>query len=159
MTRHDTGTSAALVKRIRQGDESAFEELFRAQCQPLVRFAFRLTRDLSTAENTGQEVFLKVWRDRLRLDPAANVRAYLYAAVRNGSLKHLRHLEVERRGAEELVGDANPVRTPEDERRARATAVSVRVVSYDELRVPIIETLDASGTRVADTVKAKVRGY
>lgn len=39
------------------------------------------------------------------------------------------------------------------------TAVSVRVIDTDALRGPEIETLNASGTRVADTVRARVRGY
>ena len=73
---------------------ASFEALFHAYCQDLIRFACRFTRDTPAAENIVQEVFLRVWRDRSRLAPAANVKAYLYAAVRNESLKYLRHAEV-----------------------------------------------------------------
>lgn len=114
-----------LLEGIRQGDAAAFEELFRAYCPALIRFACRYTRDTPAAENIVQEVFLNVWRDRSRLDPAANVKAYLYAAVKNQSLKYLRHADVERRGAEVLRGSESPAKTPEDEWRGKAAAASV----------------------------------
>ena len=62
---------------------------------------------------------------RSRLALAANVKAYLYAAVRNESLKYLRHAEVEARSAPELAVAASPVKTPEDERSAKAAAAFV----------------------------------
>lgn len=106
-------------------DVATFEALFREHCQALVRFALRLTRDLPAAENAVQEVFLKVWRDRARLDPAANVKGYLYTAVRNEALKYLRHAEVERRSAPDLAVTSSRVTTPEDELRGKAVADSV----------------------------------
>jgi len=113
----------AVLEGVRRGDAACFEALFRQYCQDLVRFAHRYTRDIPAAENTVQEVFLRVWRDRQRLDPSANVKAYLYTAVRNESLKVLRHAEVEDRHADGLTV-ASP-RTPEDEWRDRSTACAV----------------------------------
>ena len=120
----DLQTSGSL-QGIRQGDVASFEALFHAYCQDLIRFACRFTRDTPVAEDIVQEVFLRVWRDRSRLAPAANVKAYLYAAVRNESLNYLRHAEVEARSAPELALAARPVKTPEDERSAKAAAASV----------------------------------
>jgi len=117
----DQPTRASL-EGVRRGDAASFEALFRAYCQDLIRFGHRYTRDTPTAENIVQEVFLKVWRDRARLDPTDNVKAYLYTAVRNEALKHLRHAEVERRHAQELAMAGDPVKTPEDEWHARAAA-------------------------------------
>ena len=57
-----------------------------------------------------------------RLDAAGNVKAYLYTAVRNEALKHLRHVDVERRSAPELAVTGAAVKTPEDEWREQTTA-------------------------------------
>ena len=50
--------TSGTLEGIRQGDTGAFEALFRAYCQDLIRFACRYTRDTPAAENTVQEVFL-----------------------------------------------------------------------------------------------------
>ena len=103
-------------------DAIGFEALFREHCQDLVRFVARFTRDTPAAENIVQDIFLKVWRDRARLDAAGNIKAYLYTAVRNEALKHLRHVDVERRSAPELAVTDAAVKTPEDEWREQTTA-------------------------------------
>ena len=103
-------------------DDSGFEALFREHCQGLVRFANRFTRDVPAAENVVQEVFLKVWRDRARLQDADSIKAYLYTAVRNEALKYVRHADVERRSVPELKLTHAAVLTPEEEFQNKTTA-------------------------------------
>ena len=106
-------------------DHSRFEVLFREHCQGLVCFAHRFTGDMPAAENVVQEVFLKVWRDRARLEEAASIKAYLYTAVRNEALKYVRHADVERRGVPELKMIRAVVPTPEEELHNKTIAESV----------------------------------
>jgi RNA polymerase sigma-70 factor (ECF subfamily) len=86
-----------LIEKIRQGDAKAFEKLFFTHSSALIRFSWRFVRNLQVAENIVQDVFVKIWHNRDRLDPLLNVKAYLYKAVKNQALQHLRHLKIENR--------------------------------------------------------------
>ncbi|HKG94291.1 MAG TPA: sigma-70 family RNA polymerase sigma factor [Gemmatimonadaceae bacterium] len=83
-----------LLARIRAGDESACETLYLAYHEPLWKFAYGYVRSRDVAEELVQDVFLTLWRDRAGWDVRASARAWLYAAVRNHALNHLRHERV-----------------------------------------------------------------
>jgi RNA polymerase sigma-70 factor (ECF subfamily) len=114
------------VGRIQAGDGAAFEKLFRMYCQPLVNFARRYVAKTETSENIVQDVFLRIWERRAQLNSGLNIKTYLFAAVKNEALKHLRHLEVERRSAEQIEQSTAKNPTPEDELNERAFAESVQ---------------------------------
>ncbi|MGB5895603.1 MAG: RNA polymerase sigma-70 factor [Ignavibacteriaceae bacterium] len=99
------------VNKIRSGDSAAFEELFNLYCQQLINFSTNYVTDKQIAENIVQDVFVSVWQNRTNLDPSKMIKAYLFTAVKNNSLKHLRHLKIETKG---IVG--NPSYISDDER-------------------------------------------
>lgn len=103
------------VKEIREGDAEAFRRLFHAYCQPLITFAQRFVHDTQISENIVQEVFLRIWSAREHLEPTSSIKSYLYTAVRNEALKHLRHVAVQQRSHERLRHAAPETETPEDE--------------------------------------------
>ena len=80
-----------LVLRIRAGDASACEALYRAYRGPLWRFAYSYVRSPEVAEELVQDVFLALWRNREEAGTRGCIRTWLYAAIRNQSLNHLRH--------------------------------------------------------------------
>jgi RNA polymerase sigma-70 factor (ECF subfamily) len=80
-----------LLLRVAAGDESACEALYLAYRAPLWRFAYGYVRSREVAEELVQEVFLSLWRNRRDGEVRTCVRAWLYAAVRNLALNHLRH--------------------------------------------------------------------
>ena len=80
-----------LVLRIRAGDESACEALYRAYRGPLWRFAYSYVRSPEVSEELVQEVFLALWRNRSEAGGHGSLRTWLYAAIRNQALNHLRH--------------------------------------------------------------------
>ena len=95
---HDTEQ----IRRIRDGNERAFEQLFRHYGQALVHFAHTYVRDLSIAENLVQDVFVAVWENRATLNPNRSIKSYLYTATKNRALKHLRHEEVTHKNRENI---------------------------------------------------------
>ncbi len=70
-----------------------FEELYRIYYGNLILFAQSFVYQKDTAEDLVQEAFLHLWDS----PPNENesLKSYLYAAVRNKCLNHLRHLQVE----------------------------------------------------------------
>lgn len=76
---------------LRQGDEAAFDAVFRQWYAPLCHYAARLTDgDMDEAEDLVQQVFVKIWEQRGRLDIAWSLKAYLYKTVHNAALNRLR---------------------------------------------------------------------
>jgi RNA polymerase sigma-70 factor (ECF subfamily) len=89
-------------ERIRAGDRAAFELVFRAHYPELYRFARAHLSDATEAEDAVQDVFLRIWRDRERLNTTAPPRSYLLAAVRNQVIDLLRRRALQRRWIDSL---------------------------------------------------------
>lgn len=70
--------------------KESFERLFRAQYESLCRFAASYVKDADAAQEIVQEVFVNVWQKRETMDPAKELKTYLFTSVRNRSLNHLR---------------------------------------------------------------------
>ncbi len=66
--------------------EKKFEEVYRAYFRDLYRYAYKLLGDAATAEETVQQVFLKLWEKDREQDVHTSIRAYLFRSVYNESL-------------------------------------------------------------------------
>jgi len=116
---------SAWVEKIKEGNGDAFEKLFRLYCQPLINFAKRYVVELAIAENLVQDVFLRVWKNRARLDPALSIKTYLYTSVKNQALKHLKHVAVEQKSQAELDQPPSTDLTPESSLTEKELAASI----------------------------------
>lgn len=79
---------AAWCRRLRDGDPSALEAVFRSLHGGLTRFAARHldADDADAAADIVQDAFVRVWEGRERLDPHRSLKAFLYQTVRNLAL-------------------------------------------------------------------------
>ncbi len=103
--RTDQAADLALLARLREGDEAAFDTIFRNWYEQLVALGDRMVRDRAAAEEIAQEVMLELWRRRDRLAADGSAQAYLYTATRNRALNYLRHLRVRAKGEPFLLPD------------------------------------------------------
>jgi RNA polymerase sigma-70 factor (ECF subfamily) len=97
---HDAATradDAALVARIRVGDEAAFERMFRAYYNRLCVFVTRYVGAPDLAEELVEAVFARIWEHRATWEVRGTLTAYLYTAARYQVLDFRRHAAVERR--------------------------------------------------------------
>jgi RNA polymerase sigma-70 factor (ECF subfamily) len=74
--------------------EDMFEQVFRAHFKSLHAYACTIIRDPVAAEEVVQNIFVKLWEKKEDIEIRENVAVYLYRAVHNGSLNHLKHLKV-----------------------------------------------------------------
>ncbi|MGB3851295.1 MAG: RNA polymerase sigma-70 factor [Tunicatimonas sp.] len=88
-------SDAALVRRIQQGDERAFQEMFYAYKDRLFSYCYRFTKSEELAEEIIHDALLKVWNDRHRLDLEKPLAGYLYTITRNLSLNFLKKMAAE----------------------------------------------------------------
>lgn len=104
-----------LQERIRAGDESAFDTVFRSHYAHLVRMAESVVRERALAEEVAQEVMLELWRRRETLRLEQTFRAYLLRSTRNRALNHVRHQRVVAREAAIAAIDSPSAPSVEDE--------------------------------------------
>ena len=111
------------------GNLHKFEELFRALFKPLCGFAIKFTGDLDSAKNLVHEVFIQVWEKFDTLPPDTNHKSYLYTAVRNRCLNHIRDnkkfLMIENVAEHQLVEVNSNMETAELERKIESAIASL----------------------------------
>lgn len=76
------------------GNPAMFENVFKTYFNGLHSYAMSIVKNEATAEEIVQNVFFKLWERNSRLQVHQSVAAYLYRAVYNESLNHLRHNKV-----------------------------------------------------------------
>ncbi|QNF34795.1 RNA polymerase sigma-70 factor [Adhaeribacter swui] len=87
-------TNAELIGLLIEGDELAFEQVFKTHFKALHAYAFTIVKDQETAEEIVQALFLRLWEKKETLDLQTNLKAYLYRSVYNDSLNYLKHQKV-----------------------------------------------------------------
>ncbi len=91
------------IKAIQQGDEGAYEALFREWYPALVGFSRKFIHDPAESEELVQEMFCQLWDKRNSFNPTTSLKAYLYAAVRNRCFNYLEHRKVRQRSQEAVA--------------------------------------------------------
>jgi RNA polymerase sigma-70 factor, ECF subfamily len=71
-------------------DYGDVEKLFKLYHKELHNLAFNLVRDRDIAKDIIQEVFLKLWQNRERIDFGDQIKHYLFKATSHTALNHLR---------------------------------------------------------------------
>ena len=118
--------------RIREGDEKAFEELFREINLPLCRYAYSLTEDRFTAEEVVQDVFLKIWMSRGRLLIKGSFKSYLFQSVHNRAVNLLVSQKTKKTSVNRLISGES----------------WLYIMDYLDIDEFIIEKLEAKETEV-----------
>jgi RNA polymerase sigma-70 factor (family 1) len=79
-----------------RNDESAFKTFYTENAFRLFQFAFAYVRDKELSEEIVNDVFLKLWQNRGRINEIKNINVYLYVAVKNTAFNCLRKNNVKR---------------------------------------------------------------
>ncbi len=87
----------AQIAAIRIGDAPAFEQLYSVYFASLWQFAYTYVHSRELAEEAVHDVFMAIWIGRTNWQIHSTLKAYMYGAVRNRSLKLLKHDSVARR--------------------------------------------------------------
>lgn len=158
-------TDEDLLLRARAGDEEAFLSIYTHHRVAMYRFAYRLLRSESAAEDVTHDCFLSLFKNPERFDPSrgTRLRTYLFAAVHHLALKHFR-----RAGREIWVDEATreEPRTPDADEplnqlieaelsaKVRAAVESLPALQREVLILFEFEELSLS--EIADVLDAEV---
>jgi len=85
-----------LLIRLKNGDDIAFEKIYRLYHLPIYTNILRMVHDEAAADDLLQEVFLRVWENRNKIDPEKSFAGYLFTCSRFLVLNFLRNVSVEK---------------------------------------------------------------
>lgn len=135
-------SDAALVRRVRDADGVALSQLYRRFVQPCYSLARRICVDDKQAEDVVQEVFLALWRDPSRFDPArGGFATWLLTVTHHKAVDAVRRESAIRRrvvAVPEAGEDWSPTPVPgaDQEAMARVAAGQVRAALH---RLPVAQ--------------------
>ncbi|MCA1919303.1 MAG: RNA polymerase sigma-70 factor [Flavobacterium piscis] len=75
--------NATLIESLSKGDEGAYNYLIDTYHHQLCVYANSLVKNIYSAEDIVQNVFIKVWEQRTRLKPDHALKSFLYKLVYN----------------------------------------------------------------------------
>ena len=78
-----------LIEEIRQGEEFAFEYVFKCYYRRLCLFSQKYVNDFHTAESIVLRVFGRLWEKREEISITQSLSAYLFQSVYHECLNHL----------------------------------------------------------------------
>ena len=83
----DDARDRALLERIRGGDRAAFRELYVNYYHPLLRFIYRITGQLESAQEGVNDVMLVVWQSAAAFEGQSRVATWLLGIAYRKALK------------------------------------------------------------------------
>lgn len=75
---------------IKRGDQRAFRQLFDDYHAKVYHYVLRFTREEVDAEDLAQQVFVKVWESRKKIDPERSLDAYIFTIAHHLACRYLK---------------------------------------------------------------------
>jgi RNA polymerase sigma-70 factor, ECF subfamily len=124
-----------LMIAFQEGDEGAFDTLFRRHARLLLGFFWRATGSRTAGEELVQETFLKIHRYKASYEPRAAFRTYLFTVARSILQDNWRRMQ-KRRAERSLERAPEPVAQSIDPERAAASRETLRKVESAVTELP-----------------------
>ena len=92
-----------LIIQIKNGNRVAFYNIYERYCKRLYGFVLRYIKVEADAEEIVQEVFVKIWESRSKLNAYSSFESFLFTIAYNATIDLLRKRVNERKYLENLV--------------------------------------------------------
>jgi len=99
----DHNEDKELFLRLKAGDERAFRALFQKYYSSMCHFARQFLNDSEMAEETVQELFVRIWEKRESLNIETSVKQYFFKSVRNHCLNQIQHQKIRKQYANKVM--------------------------------------------------------
>jgi RNA polymerase sigma-70 factor (ECF subfamily) len=98
-----------LIENLKKGNEDSFVYLMNTYHDKLCVYARGLTKDHYTAQDIVQNVFLRVWEQRKKLNSSLNLNNFLYKSIYNEFIDHYRKIKLLTPLEEEHIKQLNTI--------------------------------------------------
>ena len=136
-----TATDGTLVLGVRNGDRAAFAELYDRRARLIRAICYDEVRDLQTAADLTQEVFLRAFERIGRLHDPGRFAAWLVGIARQVCREWRRKRHRERRGLARLAGRQAPAEQWSDPPEQRLVELRDEIASlmrHEQHNVPLL---------------------
>ncbi|MEQ9443203.1 MAG: RNA polymerase sigma-70 factor [Cyclobacteriaceae bacterium] len=103
MPTSSTSIDKPLIKRLVQGDEHAFKQVYDVYYDKLYYYCLRFVKSEELVQELLQDIFVKLWTNREKIDPKLSFNAYLYQIARNHTFDFLKEAARDQKIKEELL--------------------------------------------------------
>ena len=76
-------SDSSLISAVKKGDKGAYEQLFVRYYPTLLRFIHGMLKDNHMAEDIAQNIFMKLWIHREKLDSTQSLKNYLFVLAKH----------------------------------------------------------------------------
>lgn len=95
-------SNSELLTLLKEGDILAFDALYEKYCKRIFAFIIRYVKFEADAEEIVQEVFLKIWENRSKIDVYSSFESYIFTISYNSTISLLRKRVSEKKYIERL---------------------------------------------------------
>ncbi len=86
----DNKSNKDMLIRLKKGDMRAFDALYNKYCKRLHAFVLKFVKREAEADDIIQEVFLKIWEARSKIDVYTILESFLFTIAYNTTMSQLR---------------------------------------------------------------------
>jgi RNA polymerase sigma-70 factor, ECF subfamily len=80
--------------RFKNGDELAFEKIFKSNHSQIVGFCNQFINDWDKARSLAQEAFINLWLNREKIETLNGIKAFLFTYAKSSCLNYIRHRKI-----------------------------------------------------------------
>jgi len=95
--------TASTISLLKNGDEDSFKSIYEDLSESVYSLAIRFLKDTGWSEEIVQEVFLRLWLNKEKLDENGNMWLYLYVLTKRLCLNRLREIRRSKESFEQLM--------------------------------------------------------
>lgn len=97
-----TNSNTELVKLLKNGDMSAFDIIYKKYSRRLYGFIFRYIKQGADTEEIVQEVFMKIWKSRDKINIYSSFESFLFTIAHNATVNLLKKRATEQQYVEHI---------------------------------------------------------
>ena len=86
----DTKSNTELVRLLKRGDMKAFDIIYEKYSRRLYGFVFRYVKQDADTEEIVQDVFIKIWKSRTKIDVYSSFESFLFTIAHNAMVNLLK---------------------------------------------------------------------
>ena len=101
-----------LLTRLRNGDMLAFDQVYKLYSHKLFSFVFKILKNEAEVDDIVQEVFVKIWESRNKLEDYKLLNSYVFTIAYNNSIDLIRKRISNNKYLEHLKNSASINFTP-----------------------------------------------
>lgn len=82
------------LRRFKNGDELAFEKIFKSNHGQIVGFCNQFITDWDKSQSLAQEAFINLWLNRGKIETLNGIKAFLFTYAKSSCLNYIRHRKI-----------------------------------------------------------------